>query len=229
MRKNGSRLISLRQYCLTDLFLFAAILIAFEVILHFAYRRFGASPLTFTFSPLVPVVLIVMMRWGWCSVFYAMGDGLLYCLLNLNATGFSGNWFAIYIIGDAFIMLLLLMTRFMGKERIRGKWYFSALFALTGWVSVLVGRTLIATCFGYGFAATLIGQLLDVMSLVVGVIIILIVRRLDGMFEDQRHYLRRLDDEKKEKQRRDAYGDEPVEIDEESMAIIKRRDDDLYN
>lgn len=229
MRKNGSRLISIRQYCLTDLFLFAAILLVFELILHFAYQRFGGGPLTFTFSPLVPIVLIVMMRWGWPCVFYALGDGLLYCLLNLKSANFSGNWFAIYIIGNAFIMLLLLMTRFMGKEKIRKKWYFSALFLLAGWVAVLVGRTVVAVCFGYGFVPTLISQLLDVMSLVVGLVIILIVRRLEGMFEDQRHYLRRLDDERKEKQRRDTYGDEPIEIDEESMAIIKRHDDDLYN
>lgn len=221
-------MISIGQYRLTDLFLFAAILIAFELIVHFAYKRFGGGPLTFTFSPLVPIVLTVMMRWGWCSVFYALGDGLVYCLLNLKSPSFSANWFAVYIIGNAFIMLLLLMTRFLGKERIRGKWYFSALYLLAGWAAVVTGRTLTAVCFGYGFVSALIGQLSDVMSLVVGLVIILILRRLDGMFEDQRRYLKRLDDERKEKQRRDVYGDEPIEIDEESMAVIKRRDDDLY-
>ena len=58
---------------------------------------------------------------------------------------------------------------------------------------------------------------------------ILIVRKLDGMFEYQKSYLRRLDDERKEKMRRDEYGDEPVEIDEESLSILKRWDDGLGN
>lgn len=222
-------MISIRQYRLTDLFLFAVILIAFELVIHYAYKRFGGGPLTFTFSPMAPIVLMVMMRWGWPSVFYALGDGLLYCLLNLKTTGFSNDWFAVYIIGNAFIMLLLLMTRFMGKEKIRKKWYFSALFLLAGWAAAAIGKTLVSTCFGYDFVSSLVGQLLDVMSLVVGLVIILIVRRLDGMFEDQKHYLLRLDEERKEKQRRDTYGDEPIEVDEESLAALKRHDDDLYN
>ena len=49
MRKNGSRMISIRQYRLTDLFLFAVILVVFELVVHFAYKRFGGGPLTFTF------------------------------------------------------------------------------------------------------------------------------------------------------------------------------------
>ena len=36
MRKNGSRLISLKQYKMTDLFVFAVILVAFDLIAHFA-------------------------------------------------------------------------------------------------------------------------------------------------------------------------------------------------
>ena len=53
------------------------------------------------------------------------------------------------------------------------------------------------------------------------------MRRLDGMFEWQRGFLKRLDEERKEKMRRDTYGDEPLEIDEESLKILKK-DDDLY-
>ena len=229
MRKNGSRLISFRQYRLTDMFMFALILCVSELIIFFASKYWFKSSADYYVSFLLPIVLIVMMRWGWLSVFYALGDGLLYCLLNLKTAGFSNDWFAVYIIGNAFIMLLLLMTRFVGKERIRKKWYFSALFLLAGWVSVVVGRTVLAVCFGYGFVPSLVGQLLDVMSLAVGLVIILIVRRLDGMFEDQKHYLKRLDDERKEKQRRDTFGDEPIELDEQSLTALKRHDDDLYN
>lgn len=225
MRKNGSRLISLRQYCLTDLFLFAVILVVFELILHYAMIAYNGN---FTFSPLVPIVLLVMMRWGWPSVFYALGDGLLYCLLNRNNAEFVPQHYGIYIIGNAFIMLLLLMTRFMGKERIAKKWYFSALFVIAGWAAVVSGRAIVSACFLRGFTGALLDGLRDGFSLAIGLVIILVMRRLDGMFEDQKHYLRRLDNEKKERQRRDTYGDEPVEIDEESISILNKKDDDLY-
>ncbi len=225
MRKPGSRLISLRQYRLTDLFLFAVILVVFEVILHFAFKAFHGD---FIFSPMLAITLIVMMRWGWPSIFYAVGDGLLYCLLNIKDPSFSPYMFAIYIIGNAFVAVLFLMTRFMGKKKIRDRWYFSLLFATVGWIAVVLGRAITAACFGLGFVSALLAHFGDLVSFAICLTIILVMRRLDGMFEDQKAFLKRLDEEKKEKERRDTFGDQPIEIDEESLKVLKK-DDDLYN
>lgn len=212
---------SIRQYRLTDSLVFAAILAAFELILHYALIGYHGA---FTFSPLVPIVLLVIMRWGWQGVFYAVGDGILFCLLK------GANWqsYLSFALGNAFIMVLLLATKFLGKERIAGKWYFSALFVVAGWLLVAFGRTIVAACCGMDFAGTLVAQLAEpssLLSLAMGVIIILVMRRFDGMFEDQKHYLKRLDDERKQKQMRDNFGDEPIEIDEETMSILTRRND----
>lgn len=223
MRKNGSRLITLRQYRLTDLFLFAVILIGFELILHFAFIRFNGD---FTFSPLVPIVLLVMMRWGWPSLFFAAGDGLLYCLLKMNGATFQPCFFAVYIIGNLCSALLLLATKYIGKERIRKKWYNSALFLLSGWVLVWLGRSAVGACFGGGLG-WLMAAVWDFISLAIGLVLVLILRRLDGMFEDQKHYLLRLEAEREEKRRRDEFGDEPIEIDEQTISILKRWDEGL--
>ena len=222
MRKNGSKLISLKQYKLTDLFLFAVILVGFELILHFAMKAFGDNA-NFTFSPLVPIVLIVMMRWGWVSVFYAVGDGVLFVLLN------GGGWqsYLIYCVGNAFIMLLLLYTRFVGKEKIRKKVYLSILFVVLGWIAVVLGRSGVAVTVGEKFVSVIVHQLFDLVSMIIGIIIVLIMRRLDGMFEEQKHYLKRLDDERKEMARRDEFGDEPVEITEDTLSILRKRDDEM--
>lgn len=225
MRKNGSRLISLRQYCLTDLFLFAVILTVFELILHFAFKAYRGP---FVFSPMLSIVLLVMMRWGWQSVFYAVADGLLFCLLNMKTSGFENLNFAVYMIGNAAVMILLLMTRFMGRKRIAGKWYYSLLFVAAGFLAVAIGRSVVAACFGENLFATLLNQISDLMTLAITILIILVMRRLDGMFEYQKSYLKRLDDERKEKMKRDTYGDEPIEIDEQSIAALKKKDDDLY-
>jgi ketopantoate reductase len=66
------------------------------------------------------------------------------------------------------------------------------------------------------------------MSLVMAIVIIAIMRKLDGMFEDQKAYLMRLDKEKRDMMRHDEFGDEPIEIDEESLAILNKGDNDLY-
>jgi len=221
MRKNGSRLMSIRQYRLTDSLIFAAILVVFELILHYALIGFSGA---FTFSPLVPIVLLVIMRWGWQGVFYAVGDGILFCLLK----GAGWQSYVSFGVGNAFIMVLLLATKFLGKEKIAKKWYFTTLFVVAGWLSVAFGRTIVAACCGLDFTGTLIAQLSDpssLLSLAMAIIIILVMRRFDGMFEDQKHYLKRLDEERKEKMRRDEFGDEPVEIDEETLSILTRRND----
>ena len=223
MRKNGSRLISIRQYRLTDLFLFAAILVAAELLAFYAPRMFPNSS-DFTVSFMVPIVLLVMMRWGWPSVFYPIISGVLYCGLNKM----EPRMYAVYIIGNACISAMLLATKFFGKEKIAGKWYFSALFVVLGWLAVFLGRAIVSECFGIGFVAAVIGHLWELLSLAIGILVILVMRKLDGMFEDQKHYLKRLDAEKKEKQRRDTFGDEPIEIDEESLSILNKKDDSLY-
>lgn len=225
MRKNGSRLISYKQYCFTDLFLFALILTAFELIVHFAYKAYSGP---FIFSPYLAIVLLVIMRWGWQSVFFAVGDGLLYCLLNLKSPGFENCHFAIYIIGNCAVCALLLMTKFWGRDKIAKKWYFTLVFVIAGWLSVVLGRSVVAACFGKNFLGAILDQLTDLLSLAIAIAIILVMLRLDGMFEYQKSYLLRLDKERKEKMRRDTFGDEPVEIDEESLNVLKKKDDDLY-
>ena len=221
MRKNGSRFISLKQYRSTDLSLFAVILIAFELVVHFAFIGLKGA---FTFSPMVPIVLLVIMRWGWQGAIFAAVDGVLYCLLN----GAGWQSYICYAIGNLSITSVLLMTRFIGKQKIAEKWGFSALFVVVGWISVVLGRTIIATICGENFLAALLLQVSDLFTLAICLLIILVLRRLDGMFEDQKHYLSRLDDERKEMARRDTYGDEPIDLDEDALSILKRRNDDEY-
>lgn len=214
---------SIGQYRLTDSFIFAVILVVFELIVHYAQIAFSGL---FTFSPLLPIVLLVLMRWGWQAVFYAVLDGVLFCLLK----GAGWQAYISFAVGNAFVMVLLLATKFIGKKKIAGKWYFSALFVVAGWLLMAFGRTVVAACCQMDFVATLVAQLGDASSLLtlaMGIVIILVMRRFDGMFEDQKTYLKRVDEERKEKMRRDNFGDEPIEIDETTLSILNKKYDDL--
>ena len=91
---------------------------------------------------------------------------------------------------------------------------------------VWLGRSAVGACFGDG-AGWLMAAVWDLISLAIGLVIVLILRRLDGMFEDQKHYLLRLEAEREEKRRRDEFGDEPIEIDEQTISILKRWDEGL--
>lgn len=230
MRKNGSRLISYKQYCVTDIFIFAGILLLSELTVHFAAVWLPGAAY-FTFSFMLPIALIVMVRWGWQSVFFALASAILYCALNGGAL----TAYLTYGIGNCFVMLMLLPLKFIGTDKITAKWWRSALFVLGGWLCVYFGRAIVWTiCYAVhpvagvavssgfrDFAAS------DLLSLAMAIIIILVLRRFDGMFESQKSYLKRIDKERHERMRRDEFGDEPVEIDEETLSIL-HRDDGLY-
>lgn len=230
MRKNGSRLISVKQYRATDLAIFALITIVSELLGYYATVWFSGSAF-FTLSLVIPITCLVLVRWGWPAVFFPIIGGVTLCLVN----NFGINYYGAYCLGGTFIMLMLLPAKLIGVDRIRGKWYFTALFAVGAWLCVYLGRsTLWAICYaispveGATAATGFSGFGLDVMSLFICVLVLIIMRKLDGMFEDQKSYLRRLNRERNDKMRYDSFGDEPVEIDEEALSILNR-DNDLYN
>lgn len=230
MRKNGSRLISPTQYRLSDWFMFVLILGLAELLSFCASTYWFPNDAYFILSFLTPIVLLLMVRWGWVSVIFAVAQGVLYCALR----GYSWESYLAYAFGNAFVAFLLIPRYiFKGKvnKQIVSKWYFSFLFVLAGWFLMCFGRASISAMFGTNFGAALgaVCGLGDngVLSLVIGEILVMVLRRLDGMWEDQKQYLLRLNEERNERMRRDSFGDEPVEIDDETVSILKRWDDGL--
>ena len=230
MRKNGSRLISVKQYRATDLTIFALITIVSELLGYFATVWFSGVA-DFTLSLVIPITCLVLVRWGWQATFFPIIGGAVFCLVGKLGV----NYYATYCLGGTFIMLMLLPAKLIGVDRIRSKWYFTALFAVGAWLCVYLGRSVlwaisyaISPVEGATALTGFTGFWLDIMSLFAGVAVLLIMRKLDGMFEEQKSYLKRMDKERKDRMRYDSFGDEPVEIDEEALSILNR-DNDLYN
>lgn len=228
MRKNGSRQISIKQYRLTDLFIFAVILVIYDLLAHYVPQLFSGAAL-FSFCITVAMTLTVMMRWGWYSVFFAVGDGLLLSLINAPS---MWQGYLCYGVGNAFMMLLLIPLKFIGKEKIAAHWYTSALFVVVGWVLSNIGITVMHTICGSSFVSVLSANfgfsITGLLALAMSLVIVLILRRLNGMWEDQIAYLKRIHGEIEKQKKIDDYGEEPIDIDEESLAILRKHDDELY-
>ncbi len=227
MRKNG-KLISFRQYKYTDLFFFALVLGLSEVLVFCAYRFWFKNTIDkYYVNFMLAVALTVIMRWGWVGGVYAVLDGVVVCAMQ------GGGWqsYLSYATGGACILSVLILTGVFGKEKIRGKWYFSLLYIFVGWVSVNLGITCMSAAFGENFLSAL-GAVFGfgvygALSFALAVAVIMVLRRLNGMFEDQKHYLIRQDEERKALARSDEFGEQPVEIDEQSMSILRKWDDGL--
>jgi len=182
--KNG---ISFRQYRAIDLGLFAAILLVSQFLIVKAAGSWFAAQ-RFIVSPAAAVVAIVMMRWGPWAAIHAVLSGLLYCLQ------LKGGWqqYAAYIAGNLCAMVGLAQIQAHGKEAIRGSTSKTLIFATVVQVSMLLGRAFTALVVGLENGDALLFITTDALSLVFTLVILWIARRVDGLFEDQKHYLFRI-------------------------------------
>lgn len=207
--------------------MFALIAAIAEIVCYFAQFWFSDAAF-YTLNLMLPVITLVNVRWGWWGVIIAVFEGVLYCAIRGNAW----QLYIIIIISNLAIVSQLLYIKLVGEDRLKKHWYWAFLLVLLGWVSVNLVRTCLFAAF-YGDFLSALGTMFGfsdcgLLALVMGEIIILICRKLDGLVENQKSYLLRLKREREEQAHRDTYGDEPVVIDEESLSILNKRDDELY-
>ena len=179
--------LTFRQYRSIDLALLSLILCVTETLIVRAASVWFPGQL-YTVSTVGALTAIVMMRWGALSAFYAGLGGLVLCLNS----GASAPQYVIYVCGNLFAILALPALRAVGKERVRRDSFLSVSFGLCVLLLMQTGRAVLAFSLGtpvrdcLGFFTT------DALSLLFTGLIIWTARRLDGIFEDQRHYLLRI-------------------------------------
>ena len=184
---------SVGQYRAIDLSLFAVMLIIFETIaVSAAVRWFPAEP--YTVSVTAAITAIVMMRWGAWAAIHAVLGGLVFC----RTSGGTLQQYAVYCIGNLLALGALGLKKAYGTEGIRRDVLKTLLFGGVTLVLMQLGRFLVSLVFGAQASQALGFFTTDVISLLFTLVIIWIVRRLDGMLEDQKHYLQRIRKEQEE-------------------------------
>ena len=184
-----------KEYRAIDLALLGAALAVFEfLIVRAANWWFPGQP--FTVSLAAAMASIVYMRWGWWGAIHAVEAGLVFCLFS----GASGPQYVIYCAGNLFSVLAVLLLDRVGKERVRTG-HLSLVFPLLVQVLMQAGRALAALALGAGPAGVVGFFTTDSLSLLFTFVIIWIARKLDGVYEDQKHYLLRVHAEGEERRR----------------------------
>ena len=187
--------LTLSQYRNVDLSLFAVILTVFEWLIATAATRWFPGEL-YTVSAVGAVCSIVLMRWGgWAAIHAALG-GVVFC----TACGGSAQQFVIYGIGNLGCLGSLLLLKWIGSRRIREDKLYSMLFGLVTTLLMQLGRALTAMALGTQIANCVGFVTTDALSDLFTMVIIYIARQLDGVFENQKDYLVRLQaEQRKEK------------------------------
>ncbi len=187
--------LTLKQYRNLDLFLFAVMLLLFEWIIRSAASRwFPGQP--YTVSLVAAITVIVMMRWGpWAAIHAALG-GWLYCA----ASSAEPRHYLIYMAGNLFALLSLILLKTIGPKKIRDNVLLSLVFAEATLLFMQFGRALIALLLGSKLSECLAFFTTDALSGLFTVVLVWITRRLDGIFENQKTYLLRIQQEQKEEE-----------------------------
>ena len=187
-----NRQISFEQYRAIDLTLFGVILCVSEMLIVNA-ARFWYPDQLYTVSVVGALVAIVLMRWGPWAGIHAILGGAVFCLASRG----TGRQLLIYCAGNLLSLLMLLPLRLLGKEKIRADGFLSVSFGLATLLLMQLGRALTALILGTAFSDCLGFFVTDALSLLFTGVILWVARRLDGIFEDQKHYLLRIHKEDK--------------------------------
>lgn len=186
-----NRQITFQQYRSIDLTIMAVLLAISQFVIYFASSVLYPEQL-YVVSPAAAMVAIVMMRWnGWAAI-HAVLSGVLYAML----AGGSAQHFVIYGAGNVLSLLALLVLKGFGKERVRMDGILSGVFGLAAQALMWLGRAGIAFLLGFAPAACIGFITTDILSGLFTLVIIWVVRRVEGLFEDQKHYLLRLESER---------------------------------
>lgn len=181
------RQISFAQYRSIDLTILLVVL-AVSQFLIYAASSFWYPEQLYIVSPVAAVVALVMMRWNGYAAIHAVLGGLLFTALS----GGNGQQFVIYGAGNLLSLLALVMFHLFGKERIRKDAFLTVVFGLCTQLLMQLGRAGLAAMFGYPTDACIGFITTDVLSCLFTMFILWTVRRIEGLFEDQKNYLLRI-------------------------------------
>ena len=177
---------SWKEYRAIDLALMALMLAIFEYLI-IAAARFWFPDQLYTASLAAAVTSIVYMRWGVWGGIHAVEAGLIYCLF----AGGTREQYIIYCVGNLFSLAAVILLRAVGKEKVRtGR--LSLVFPLLVQLLMHVGRACMAMLQGAGPLTVVNFFTTDSLSYLFTFVIIWIARKLDGVYEDQKHYLLRV-------------------------------------
>ena len=186
---------SVQQYRAIDCSLFALILIVFEsVIVKAAVMWFPRE--AWTVSAVPAITAIVMVRWGpWCAVHALIGGMVTVLMMKGN-----GIQYLVYGVGNLAVLAVWPFQKKWGWEALHRNVLLNFLFAALTVLAMQAGRALVALTTGTPVNELHLFVTSDSITYIFTLVILWIAARLDGILEEQTHYLKRINDSEKNKE-----------------------------
>ena len=189
-----------KQYRIINIALLTLIFIFIETaVTRGANEWFTELPYVLSLG--IMFVSLEMMRWGIWAIPADLAAGLTLCL----ASGAGADQFIIYMVGDLAMLAALIFIKKVGGDRIRSDAMLTALYVLIVFILAQLGRSAVAIAMGSDLRIVVQFVTTDALSGLFAEIVILLARRVDGIFENQYSYLRRLETERRQEQEDTGY------------------------
>ena len=201
--------LTFKQYKLIDLLLLSVLLVIGETVVTVAGGKwFPGQP--YALSVAIFFFCIGLMRWGAGAALFAPIAGLTFCLATsvFAKTGVELKTFAVYCFGNLAMLLGLLVFKVLGKEQVRLKPLYTIIYVVCVYLFTELGRFCVSFIFERDIRLLPAFLTTDALSGVFALVVVLAIRKQEGLFEDQKTYLLRLDAEKqKEKETEEEFAD----------------------
>ena len=183
-----------KQYRAIDITMLCLMTAVFEYIICLATNEW-ATLQAMAVSITLTMTCIAALRWNCYAVIIAIVGSLSYSM------AYKADFWQILCFsgGSLFCILAIPLLKALGKENVRADFIKRSFFATTVYVAIVLGKWLISS-FISGFSINSLKLLFttDILSLVFAIVVLTLVKNLDGILEDQKAYLIRLDKERRE-------------------------------
>ena len=185
------KVLTFNRYRTINIMMLAAIFTALEVMVTLGANRWFTEA-NYTLSFAIIYAALEMMRWEFFGGIAIEVSALAFCI----AAGANQQEYGIYCIGSLAMILAVFFLKTVGAEKVRKNILLTIVYVILVYALAQLGRWGMSCALGNDPA--LIWQFFttDSLSGVFGIVVILILRKADGMFEEQRSYLKRLDEER---------------------------------
>ena len=187
--------ITFKQYREIDLSILCILTAVFEAIATFASDKWFVLQ-AMTVSITLALTCITLMRWGGYAILPSAIGSFVYCLI----TNAQIQQYLIYFVGSLFVVIALPILKLLTKERVRKDFFYKLVFACSVYISLNLGRWLISLPFKLSFNTLLTFLGTDILSLLFAIVVLAIAKNIDGLIEDQKAYLLRIEKERLEEQ-----------------------------
>ena len=187
--------ITFKQYRSIDLVMLCVLTAVFEGIVTFAPSEWFALQ-AMSVSITLAMTCIAMLRWNTFAVLPAIVGSLAFCVSS-NATL---QQYLIYCVGNIACLIAVPIVQRIDKEKIRLRFLRRTSFAIIVYLCMALGKWIVSLLFEITISSLIAFVATDILSLLFAVLVLYICKGLDGVIEDQKAYLIRLDEERKAEQ-----------------------------